>query len=360
MKNTLLFFLMLSCVISFAQDIRIKGLSQIPLSIETTETLGAINYQTNSTDLAGSLLFSSSGITQNSVANFRFSTNGTVRFGIDANGRTFVGANNGTYRFNVRAEDELIASFARTTASTDDGTLLFHGTNFLTTNSNRMRFHGAKVFTVNASESIKLGTTASDQFHLRSSDGFIGIGNTSPTTRLDISGSLRSRDLGFTTSEPTELRPVFVDKDGVIKINDSENTNKYVSYNYQSAAYKPTLLTTTEYAYFSEFTNFLEIPINLPDNVVINEVIVRAYNNSTQPLTFSLYRRNLQTYTRNTVGSGDISTASGAYVNVPLTINSSFDSVDNSQFTYSLYVYSFNWQGQNQRFANAKIGYTFK
>lgn len=362
MKNTTILFLMLTSVISIAQDVRIKGQTQIPLSIETAETLGLVNYQYSNTQLAGSTFFNNFGFTHNSIANYRFNTNNTTRFGIDANGRTFVGADNGTYRFNVRADDELVASFTRTTADTDNALFLFHGSNFLNSSSTLFSFTGLKSFAVRASNNMFFGTALNTQMYLRSSDGNVGIGNISPTEKLDVSGEIRSRDLGYTTTATTELRSVYADRDGVLKLLPTETTTKYVSVSYLSAANDPDIsFNIAGYAFFANSANTMWLPLNLPDNATITNGTLRILNNTIQQFYFYITRRNVETLFAENIAEASITNMQSSYVNLNFTITDATKTkVDNSNYVYYITATSANWQGSNQRFANAKIGYTFK
>lgn len=361
MKKILAIAFGLVANLAHSQDIRVKGQSQIPLSVETSETIGAVNYQYSNTQFAGSTFFSNYGLGLSSANNFQILTNNTPRFGIDADGRTFVGTSSGTYRFSVRADEELVASFARNGLASDNALFLFHGSNFLNSSSSLFSFTGLKGFAVRASNNMFFGTAQNTQMYLRSSDGFVGIGNTNPTENLDVTGSIKSRNLAYNTTVTDELRPVYANKDGVLKPLPDENTTKYVSVSNLSLQQNPNIINSNGYSYFASGFSTMYLPLQLPDNATLTNGTLRILNNTTQQFYFYITRRHVETLFAENIAEALTTNMILSYVNLNFTFYSPlYNKVDNSTYTYYISATSANWQGANQRFSNAKIGYTFK
>ncbi|MDZ7896906.1 MAG: hypothetical protein U5N85_02600 [Arcicella sp.] len=181
------------------------------------------------------------------------------------------------------------------------------------------------------------------------------------STGLETKGFLKSGDLGFTTTNNAQLKPVFADKDGKLKVDNV--TEQYLSYNFtavQAQDWDDQLRKGSGFAWFNT-TNAgatMYLPVNLPDGVKITSVTMRYIDNSASSIGFVLNANNHNTNTFTNLCSGSSILADG-------TIRNSFAAanaiVDNSVNSYYVNISSGgNWTGNTLQFHSLVITYQYQ
>jgi len=182
------------------------------------------------------------------------------------------------------------------------------------------------------------------------------------STGLETAGSLKSRDLGFTTTNNAQIKPVFADKDGKLVVDNA--TTHYASYNFtavQAQDWDDQLRKGSGFAWFNS-TNApktMYLPVNLPDGVRITGVTMSYIDESASSIDFVFNANNHTTNTFTTI-------CSGTSILSDNTIRSSFTAantiVNNQVNSYYVNISSGggSWVGDNLRFHSLVIHYQYQ
>lgn len=216
-------------------------------------------------------------------------------------------------------------------------------------------------FLSTSSIDFQIGSPASRIMSLKS-NGNVIIGNsTTSTNKLDVSGTIRSSELDFTENTTTERRPVFVDKDGVLRVENV--SNHYASYNFSSVQAQNSADDYTKgsgYAWFNT-TNAQKtfyLPVNLPDGVKISNVRMFIYDNSTSNLSFTF---NKNSHLGNNFTTIATATSSTQNTNLFSINDNATEIIDNQNNSYYVNISSSgNWTGNTLQFHSLVITYQYQ
>ena len=178
---------------------------------------------------------------------------------------------------------------------------------------------------------------------------------------VSINNTIRSSELDFNHTSSTERRPVFADKDGILRIENS--SNHYSSYNFSSVQaqdYDDQLRKGSGYAWFNT-TNVgatMYLPVNLPDGVKITNVRMFLLDNSVSNLSFTLNKNSHETNTFTAIASAQSSTNTSSVFSITANTN---EIVDNQNNSYYVNISSSgNWTGNTLQFHSLVITYQYQ
>jgi hypothetical protein len=179
----------------------------------------------------------------------------------------------------------------------------------------------------------------------------VGIGTTTPSARLDVSGS--ASVTGMITATDTVKAPHFKYTAPVTHIMSISPASLAPSSNVGAVPYN--LSGGNGGAYMNSGSGFLGTGINLPDGAVITGFRVYFYDNSASDLNVTFYRLYNGGYYN--IISGITSSGILLYSNLTSTIDNGV--VDNSNFSYEISAYpSPSWDGVNLKVMGIVITYT--
>ncbi|AXE20340.1 hypothetical protein DR864_22635 [Runella rosea] len=171
-------------------------------------------------------------------------------------------------------------------------------------------------------------------------------------------GTIRSRELDFEQVADNERRPVFADKDGILRV--STTSNYYQSYNFSSVQaqdWDDQLRKGSGYAWFNTTTSpkTMYLPLNLPDGVVITNVRMYVWDNSASHISFVLNKNTHTTNAFTSVASAKSNFNIASIGSISASIN---ETVDNQTNSYYLNISSDgNWTGDTLKFHSLVITY---
>jgi hypothetical protein len=181
------------------------------------------------------------------------------------------------------------------------------------------------------------------------------------STGVSVTGKLKSSDLSFTTTNNAQLRPVFANKDGVLKVDNSATL--YQSYNFtavQTQNWDDQLQKGSGFAWFNT-TNApktMYLPVNLPDGVEITLVSMTYVDNSASSIDFIMYANNNNNNAFTTISSGTSILASSG-IRTSATVANAI--VDNNVNSYYVNITSVgNWTGGTLQFHSLVISYRYR
>jgi hypothetical protein len=178
---------------------------------------------------------------------------------------------------------------------------------------------------------------------------------------LDVNGTLRSSELNFTENSASERRPVFADKDGILRIENI--SNHYASYNFSSVLPQNSSDDYTKgsgYAWFNTTSGqkTFYLPVNLPDGVKITNVRMFLIDNSSSNLSFNFNRNSHLGNTFTTISSAQSSTNTANLFSITDNANEIIDNQNNSY--YVNISSSGNWTGNTLQFHSLVITYQYQ
>jgi hypothetical protein len=184
---------------------------------------------------------------------------------------------------------------------------------------------------------------------------------TTAITGIKTDGSLQSKDLGFTTTNNAQLKPVFADKDGKLIVDNA--FNHYQSYNFtavQAQDWDDQLIRGSGFTWFST-TNVpktLYLPVNLPDGVKITNVRMFIRDDSASNLSFTMNRNSHLSNAFTTIATA----TSASQVSSVFSLNVNADEiVDNQNNSYYVNISSAgNWTGNTLQFHSLVITYQYQ
>ncbi|MEI7583821.1 hypothetical protein [Runella sp.] len=171
-------------------------------------------------------------------------------------------------------------------------------------------------------------------------------------------GTIRSRELDFEQVADNERRPVFADKDGILRV--SNTSNYYLSYNFSSVQaqdWDDQLRKGSGYAWFNTTTlpKTMYLPLNLPDEVVITNVRMYVWDNSASHISFVLNKNTHTTNVFTAVASAKSNFNVASIGSIAASIN---EMIDNQTHSYYLNISSDgNWTGDTLKFHSLVITY---
>ena len=178
---------------------------------------------------------------------------------------------------------------------------------------------------------------------------------------LDVNGSIRTKELDFAETISTERRPVYADKDGILRVENS--SNHYMSYNFtsvQAQNYDDQIIRGSGFAWFNTTTSpkTLYLPVNLPDGVKVTNVRMYLLDNSASNLSFTFSKNTHVTNTFTTIATAQSSTNTVGIFSINNNANETIDNANNSY--YVNISSSGNWTGNTLQFHSLVITYQYQ
>lgn len=175
-------------------------------------------------------------------------------------------------------------------------------------------------------------------------------------------GTIRSSSLEFTSQNtPSELRPVFADKYGVLRVESP--SNRYASYNFsavQAQDYDDQLRKGSGFAWFNT-TNIgatMYLPVNLPDGVKVTNVRLFLFDNSASNLSFTFNKNSHLSNTFTAIATAQSSTNTANVFSINDNANEIIDNQNNSYYVNISSVG--NWTGNTLQFHSLVITYQYQ
>jgi hypothetical protein len=187
---------------------------------------------------------------------------------------------------------------------------------------------------------------------------FTGISQTGVYT----DGTFQSKQMGFTTTNNAQVKPVFADKSGKLVVDNSANHYQ----NYHPTAAQATEITApirrnAAYAWFNSTNAAYEmlVPLVLPDNVKVTNIRMWCSENSTTANLELNFRKNSNTnQATNTIAT--VTSSGTSAVLTSINVNTS-EVIDNQNFSYYVSISSVgNWDGPNLALHNLVITYQYQ
>lgn len=173
--------------------------------------------------------------------------------------------------------------------------------------------------------------------------------------------TIQSNELDFEETISTERRPVFADKDGILRVENS--SNHYMSYNFtsvQAQNYDDQIIRGSGFAWFNTTTSpkTLYLPLNLPDGVKVTNVRMYLLDNSASNLSFTFSKNTHVTNTFTTIATTQSSTKTAGIFSIN---NNASETIDNANNSYYVNISSSgNWTGNTLQFHSLVITYQYQ
>lgn len=312
-------------------------------------------------------------IESNTFGSFKYRTVNTNRFVINGtNGNVGIGTSTPAYPLHIEAKKDTVVKFKNTLNNfsnmvlhdqlqlsagkiTDNGVQKNYGT-IRTNGFFFLQTQDQQHYNVNGNYAMRIDQ--SGDVTIRPT--YSGTDYLAAKARLDVGGTLRSQTLDFAETTLTERRPVFADKDGILRIGNS--SNQYISYNFssvQSQNWDDQLRRGSGYAWFNT-TNTggtMYLPVNLPDGVKVTNVRMYVLDNSASDISFTFSRN---THTSNTFTTLALATSSSASPSVRYINGVANETINNLDNSYYVNISSAgNWTGDTLRFHSLVITYQY-
>ncbi|MFY7911357.1 MAG: hypothetical protein ACOVO2_17465 [Emticicia sp.] len=191
---------------------------------------------------------------------------------------------------------------------------------------------------------------------------FTNINDNTVEERMSINlNGIRISDFDFSENTTTERRPVFADKDGILRIENS--SNHYASYNFsavQAQDYDDQLRKGSGFAWFNT-TNIgatMYLPINLPDGVKVTNIRMFLLDNSASNLSFTFNKNSHLSNTFTAIATAQSSTNTANIFSLNDNAN---EIIDNQNNSYYINISSVgNWTGNTLQFHSLVITYQYQ
>ncbi len=360
------------------ESVNISSTSAFPLSLRSTQPASGLPFYSNSNMFRGQIQGGNGGMIYSTPAKHghSFWTKDTQRMIIDSLGNIGIGTSNPKYKFEVIG---LSNTFPDTLANFDYDSptghkslrIAYGGTGYLFSYNG---FLGSG-FGLRSKSSLEMGFE--DEFRVYSpTKTLIRADNNNVSilpraqlfgvfplakANLDVNNTIRSAELDFEETNNNERRPVFADKDGILRVESS--SNHYASYNFSSVFPQN---SSDEYTKGSGFAWFnttsgqktFYLPINLPDGVKIINVRMFLLDNSTSNLAFNFNKNSHFPNTFTTISSAQSSTSTANLFSITDNAN---EIVDNQNNSYYVNISSSgNWTGNTLQFHSLVITYQYQ
>lgn len=360
------------------ESVEIRSTTAFPLTLRSTQPASGLPFYSNTDTFRGHIQGGVGGMIYFTPANngHSFWTNNIQRMRIDSLGNIGIGKSNPKYKLEVIGASntfpDTLANFDYDTPTGNKNFRIAYGGNGYLFSYNGLFGSG---FGLRAKSSLEMGFE--DDFLVYSLTGSViradNNNNVSinPTplfgvfpvakANLDVNNTIRSAELDFQETNNNERRPVFADKDGILRIENS--SNHYASYNFSAVHaqdYDDQLRKGSGYAWFNT-TNVgatMYLPVNLPDGVKITNVRMFLIDNSASNLSFTLNRNSHLTNTFTAIASAQSSTNT---TNIFSINNNANETVDNQNNSYYVNISSSgNWTGNTLQFHSLVITYQYQ
>lgn len=350
---------------AFFGNTNIDGNTTINLNNKASLRSGVDNFR-----IAG---IAAINIESTTTGSFQFRSDNKNRFVIDGvTGFTGIGVSTPKYPLHVEGRNDTVAIFKNTLNNfsevfvhdqlrlragkilsgsvLDDFGSLYTSGLFFVSSMKQQRYHVNGNYAMRIDENgmvtIRPSYTGSDFVEAKAS--------------LDVGGTIRSNILDFTETSVLERRPVFADRDGILRVDNS--SNQYISYNFshvQAQDWDDELRKGSGYAWFNTTTTggTMYLPVNLPDGVRVTNVRMYILDNSASDVSFTFSRNTHTTNTFNTIASATSSSAIASIRSINSTAN---ETVNNLDYSYYVNISSVgNWTGNTLQFHSLVITYQY-
>ncbi|MDP1815934.1 MAG: hypothetical protein Q8K92_15915 [Leadbetterella sp.] len=360
------------------ESVEIKSTSVFPLTIRSTQPATGLPFFSNTNMFRGQIQGGAGGMIYSTPAKHghSFWTKDTQRMIIDSLGNIGIGTSNPKYKFEViglsNTFPDTLANFDYDSPTGHKSLRIAYGGNGYLFSYNGFLGSG---FGLRSKSSLEMGFE--DEFRvysptktlIRADNNNVSILPPSQLfgvfplakANLDVNNTIRSAELDFEETNNNERRPVFADKDGILRIENS--SNHYASYNFsavQAQDYDDQLRKGSGYAWFNTTSvgATMYLPINLPDGVKITNVRMFLYDNSASNLSFTLNKNSHSTNTFTAIATAQSSTNTSNVFSINDDAN---ETVDNQNNSYYVNISSSgNWTGNTLQFHSLVITYKYQ
>lgn len=364
------------------ESVEIKSTSVFPLTIRSTQPASGLPFYSNTNMFRGHIQGGVGGMIYSTPANHghSFWTKNQQRVVIDSVGNIGIGEIVPRFKLNVfETTTSLIDTLAFFNSSSSYSSLfaspsfrvVFGNNGYISARSQgeskRLAMHSDGELELSFLTNFTIGSSrkallVNNEDKVLINPVPIGFSSFFPARAdLDVNGTLRSSELKFTENSASERRPVFADKDGILRIESS--SNHYASYNFSSVFPQNSLDEYTKgsgYAWFNTTSGqkTFYLPINLPDGVKITNVRMFLLDNSTSNLAFNFNKNSHLSNTFTTIASAQSSTSTANLFSITDNAN---ETVDNQNNSYYVNISSSgNWTGNTLQFHSLVITYQYQ
>ncbi|HLO46282.1 MAG TPA: hypothetical protein VK175_18215 [Leadbetterella sp.] len=345
------------------ESVEIKSSSAFPLTLRSTQPASGLPFYSNTNMFRGHVQGGVGGMIYSTPANHghSFWTKNQQRMIIDSVGNVGIAVQSPRYALQIDATNSS-DTVVHLSGNTFYTSMVF--TDVARIRTSKISFQGFVNQGIGINSNGFIDLTSKGELRI-SKDLNNGVTETiltaSAENGVSINNTIRSSELDFNQSSSTERRPVFADKDGILRIENS--SNHYSSYNFSSVQaqdYDDQLRKGSGYAWFNT-TNVgatMYLPINLPDGVRITNVRMFLLDNSASNLSFTLNKNSHATNTFTNIASAQSSTNSVSVINITDNAN---ETVDNQNNSYYVNISSSgNWTGNTLQFHSLVITYQYQ
>lgn len=364
------------------ESVEINSTSAFPLSLRSSQPAAGLVFYTGTTTFRGHIQGGVGGLLFNAPANngFSFWTNNSQRVAINADGKVGIGTATPKYLLDVVGNSnsfpDTLASFKYNLSNplssynfsiaVGDNGSIFSSSSFFPSNSdfglrsnNRLLMRFESAFQVNSPTQAVLRVDRNNKVTINP-QLILGSTYVPALADLDVNTTIRSAELDFAESSDSDLRIVFADKDGILRVDNS--TNHYASYNFtavQAQDYDDQLRKGSGFAWFNT-TNIgatMYLPVNLPDGVKVTNIRMFLLDNSASNLSFTFNKNSHLTNTFTAIATAQSSTNTANIFSINSNTN---ESIDNQNNSYYVNISSIgNWTGNTLQFHSLVITYQY-
>jgi hypothetical protein len=362
------------------ESVEIKSTSVFPLKIRSTQPAVGLPFYSDTNTFRGQIQGGIGGIIYSVPANHShgFWTKNLQRMIVDSVGNVGIGNSTPKYLLDIFSDKDTAININSQRAKialvfSDVGKIETEKFNFLNTSVKNFRLQSEGSFRLLSKSNtlfqldkngviytpILIENTGRVLINANEASELISYNNAKAD--LDVNGTLRSTELDFAETISTERRPVYADKDGILRVENS--SNHYMSYNFtsvQAQNYDDQIIRGSGFAWFNTTTSpkTLYLPVNLPDGVKVTNVRMYLLDNSASNLSFTF---NKNTHVTNTFTSIATAQSSTNTVGIFSINNNANETIDNANNSYYVNISSSgNWTGNTLQFHSLVITYQYQ
>lgn len=362
------------------ESVEIKSTSVFPLKLRSTQPAVGLPFYSDTNTFRGQIQGGNGGLIYSTPANHShvFWTKNLQRMIVDSVGNLGIGNNSPEYLLDIFSNKDTAININSSRAKiamvfSDVGKIEIEKFSFFnsTVRNFRLLSEGSFRFLSKSNTLFQLDKDGviytpiliehTGKVLINADEASELISYNNAKADLDVNGTIRTKELDFVESTSTERRPVFADKDGILRVENS--SNHFMSYNFtsvQAQNYDDQIIRGSGFAWFNTTTSpkTLYLPVNLPDGVKVTNVRMYLLDNSTSNLSFTFSKNTHVTNTFTTIATAQSSTNTVSIFSINNNANETIDNANNSY--YVNISSSGNWTGNTLQFHSLVITYQYQ